>query len=269
MARQLVATLLTDFGMRDPYVATMKGMMISMVPEVHIVDICHGVLPHDVLGAAFILAEAAPAFPPGTVHVVAVDPSVEVDRSILAARFGGHLFVFPDNGVITFVSAAAPLEQMAIVRDKRYFASPEPSSTFQGRDIYAPVAAQLLRGLDMRRLGPPPETFKLLDLPAVADDEGDLAGQVIYVDRFGNVISNITASDIRQRWANPDRLHVFCQKVDCGPLRGTYGAVDAGQPVALINSMGLLEIAVNRGRASLSLKAAVGTKVYVCGKDSQ
>lgn len=269
MAKQMVATLLTDFGLRDPYVATMKGVMIGMAPEVHIVDICHGVLPHDVLGAAFILAEAAPAFPSGTVHVVVVDPDVGGNQSILAARFGGQLFVFPDNGVITFVSAAMPLEQIAAVRDKRYFASPEPSSTFQGRDIFAPIAAQLLRGLDIPRLGPPPETYKLLDLPPVADEDGDLAGQVIYVDRFGNVISNITAADIRQRWDSPGRLHVFCNKHDCGPLRVTYGAVDQGQPVALINSMDLLEIAVNRGRASLVLNAPVGTRVCVCGKDSQ
>jgi len=268
MARQMIATLLTDFGTRDPYVAAMKGVMIGLCPDVHLVDISHDVPPHDVLAAAFVLAQAAPSFPTGTVHLVVVDPDVGTDRDILAARFGGQVFVFPDNGVISFVAGSMPLEQIVAVRDKRYFATSDPSGTFHGRDILAPVAVRILLGLDLRRLGPQPDKYKLLDLPPVAEPPGELAGQVVYVDHFGNVISNITEAAIRHRWAVPDRVRVFCQGKDYGPLRGTYGHVAAGEPVALINSMGLLEIAVNRDQASRILDARIGTAVRVRGADN-
>lgn len=267
MARQMIATLLTDFGTRDPYVAAMKGVMIGLCPDVHLVDITHDVPPHDVLAAAFVLAQAAPSFPMGTVHLVVVDPDVGTGREILAARFGGQVFVFPDNGVITLVAGSMPLEQIVIVRDKRYFATSDPSGTFHGRDILAPVAVRILMGLDLRRLGPQPDKYKLLDLPPVAEPPGELAGQVVYVDHFGNVITNLTEAAIRHRWAVPDRLHVLCQGKDCGPLRGTYGTVAAGEPLALINSMGLLEIAVNHDQASRVLGAQVGTPVRVCCPD--
>ena len=263
MPRQMIATLLTDFGLRDPYVATMKGVMITICPDAHIVDISHAVAPHDILGAAFILAQSVTSFPPGTVHVVVVDPDVGTEREILAARFGGQYFVFPDNGVISFIASSLPLEQIVAVRDKRYFRTAAPSGTFHGRDILAPVAARILLGLDLRRLGPPPAKYKLLELPRVAEGTGELSGEVLYVDRFGNLITNITNDLIRRHWDALDRVRVFCDGREIGPLRNNY-ASDGGLPLAIINSMGLLEIAINRVRASAALGARVGTPVRVC-----
>ena len=263
MPRQMIATLLTDFGLRDPYVATMKGVMYSICPDAHIVDISHAVAPHDILGAAFILAQSVTSFPEGTVHVIVVDPDVGTEREILAARFAGQHFVFPDNGVISFIAAAMPLEQIVAVRDKRYFRTSAPSGTFHGRDILAPVAARILLGLDLRRLGPQPGKYKLLELPKVAESSGELAGEVLYVDRFGNMITNITDTVIRKHWDVLDRVQVFCNGRGVGPLRNNYAA-GAGEPLAIINSMGLVEIALSRARASAALGARVGTPVRVC-----
>jgi S-adenosylmethionine hydrolase len=259
----MVATLLTDFGLRDPYVATMKGVMISLCPDIHIVDISHAVAPHDILGAGFVLAQSVTSFPVGTVHVIVVDPDVGTDREILAARFGGQYFVFPDNGLISFIAASLPLEELVAVRDKRYFRSEGPSGTFQGRDILAPVAARILMGLDLRRLGPQPDRYNLLDLPQVLENPSELVGQVLYVDRFGNMITNITDTLLRHHWDSLDRLTVSCNGRDVGPLRNAYGGVAPGEPLAIINSMGLLEIALNRGRASQLLSAHVGAPVRV------
>jgi S-adenosyl-L-methionine hydrolase (adenosine-forming) len=261
MPRQMVATLLTDFGLRDPYAATMKGVMISLCPDIHIVDISHAVDPHDILGAGFILAQAVTSFPPETVHVIVVDPEVGTQREILAARFGGQHFVFPDNGLISFIAASLPMEQIVAVRDKRYFRTPAPSNTFHGRDIMAPVAARILMGLDLRRLGPKPDRYKILDLPRVAEKPSELVGQVLYVDRFGNLITNITDTLIRHHWDTQDRIRIVCNGHEIGPLRGTYSGGPEGQPLAIINSMGLLEIALNRGRAAHHLEAHVGTEV--------
>ena len=264
MPRQMIATLLTDFGLRDPYVASMKGVMISICPDAHIVDITHAVAPHDILGAAFILAQSVGSFPPGTVHVVVVDPGVGTEREILAARMGGQYFVFPDNGVITLVASSLPLEQLVCVRDNRYFQTPGPSSTFHGRDILAPVAARILMGLDLRRLGPQPTRYKLLELPNVREEAGGLSGQVLYVDRFGNLVTNLTDALIHKRYDALDRVRVQCDGKDCGPLRNSYATLEPGAPLAIINSMGLLEIAVNRGAASRVLGAHVGAPVRVC-----
>jgi S-adenosylmethionine hydrolase len=259
----MVATLLTDFGLRDSYVATMKGVMISICRDIHIVDISHAVAPHDILGAGFILAQSVSSFPLETVHVIVVDPGVGTERDILAARYGGQYFVFPDNGVISFLASSLPLEQIVAVRDKRYFRTADPSGTFHGRDILAPVAARILMGLDLRHLGPTPDHFKVLDLPRVATKPGEMAGQVLYVDRFGNLITNITDTLIRQHWNASDRVRVSCNSREVGPLRSTYSVVEVGQPLAIINSMGLLEIALNQGRASFLLDAHVGTEVRV------
>jgi hypothetical protein len=196
--------------------------------------------------------------------VIVVDPDVGTEREILAARLGGQYFVFPDNGVITLVAQSLPTEQLVCVRDKRYFQTASPSGTFHGRDILAPVAARILLGLDLRRLGPQPVQYKMLDLPGVREEESGISGQVLYVDRFGNLITNLTDTFIRKRYDALDRVRVQCNGKDCGPLRNSYAAAEKGEPLAIINSMGLLEIAVNRGAASAALGVRVGAPVRVC-----
>jgi len=263
MAKQSLATLLTDFGTRDPYVAAMKGVILAMCPRAQLVDISHDVEAHDILSGAFILAHAAPYFPAGTLHVVVVDPGVGTDRRILAARFGGQVFLFPDNGIISMIAETMPLEEIVAVRNTRYLPPAGTSMTFHGRDIFAPLAGRILNGLDIKRLGPQPGTYKLLDLPAPAEQAGAMVGEVIFIDRFGNLISNIRRQQVRQRWKDLERLSVLCRGRDVGPLQGTYEFVEPGRQLALLNSMGFVEVAVNRGRACDELDAGVGAEVRI------
>jgi S-adenosylmethionine hydrolase len=257
-----IITLLTDFGTVDPYVGAMKGVLMTAAPGVPIVDICHDVPPHNVLAAAFIIAQVAPYFPKETIHVIVVDPGVGTDRRILAARMADQTYLFPDNGVISFIAAALPMQAMAVVLNTKYLPPIMPSMTFQGRDVFAPVAAHLARGVPIAELGPQPDSYKLLELPHAVAENGHITGRVIYVDRFGNLIT-----DIPQGMLEVGRdlacLHVFCNGDDAGPLQATYALVDSGMPLALFNSMGLLEIAVNQGRACDFFSAGVGAPVVV------
>ncbi len=260
MAKSTLVTLLTDFGTRDPYLPAMKGALLRLCPKAQIVDITHDLASYDVLAGAFVLAQAAPQFPPQTLHVVVIDPGVGSQRNILAAQFGGQRFLFPDNGVISLVAEALPLEAMHVVQDKRYVPD-DASMTFHGRDIFAPVAAHLLSGLPMSQLGPQPQKYLQLDLPSASADETSLKGQVIYIDHFGNLITNVSMDQIQSRFPNFDLLKVFCGQTEIGPLTGTYSFVPQGAALALINSMGLLEVAVNQGRACDILGTGVGTPV--------
>ncbi len=266
MAKQKLLTLLTDFGREGPYVAAMKGVLLSGSRDLRIVDISHDIPAHDVLAAGLVLAHTAPWFPPGTLNVVVVDPTVGTDRQLLYARFGGRQFLFPDNGVITFVARSAPLELIRLCRNADYVPSAPPSSTFHGRDVFAPLAVRLLEGLDPRRLGPTPQTYKMLQTPEPSEDVDAIIGQVIYVDHFGNLVSNIPADAISRRWQDPARAVVWCARTRIGPLRISYGHVEPGEPLALINSMGLLEVAINQDRASYAMSAGVGAEVRVTGE---
>jgi len=262
MARHGIVTLLTDFGIRGPYVAAMKGALLRHCPAARIVDICHDIEAHDVLQASFVLAQAAEHFPAGTVHVVVVDPGVGTGREIIAAAFGQQTYLFPDNGVITMVAEAQPLQAMAVVRNPKYLPSEQAvSSTFHGRDLFAPLAGHLVRGTRITDLGPMPETYKLIDVSKPFYDDDEIVGSVVYVDRFGNLISNITARILSRRWPDPNDAEVLCDATPVGPVRATYGQTDRGQLLALINSMGLVEVAANTGRACDVLGAGVGSEV--------
>jgi hypothetical protein len=263
MARRSLVTLLTDFGTADPYVAAMKGVILSACPAATIVDITHDIPPQDVMAAAFVLVQAALRFPPDTLHVVVVDPGVGTGRGILVGQFDQQLFLFPDNGVITFVANTVPTKTLVIVRNAAYLPVGPVSTTFHGRDIFAPLAGKILNGLDIAKLGPQPATYKTLELPEVLKQQGRITGQVIYVDRFGNLISNITAQAVQRRWTDVSRLVVSCAGRGIGPLCSTYAHTVEGEALALFNSMGLVEVAVNRGSARRLLGAAVGSEVIV------
>lgn len=262
VANQRIITLLTDFGTVDPYVGAMKGVLMTAAPGVPIVDICHEVPPHNVLAAAFILAQVAPYFPKETIHVIVVDPGVGADRRILAARLGDQTYLFPDNGVISFIGAAMPMQAMAVVQNTKYLPPIAPSMTFQGRDVFAPVAAHLARGVPIAELGPQPDSYKQLELPHAVAADGQIVGHVLYVDRFGNLITDIQQGmlDGGHDYAS---LRVFCNGDDAGLLQASYALVDAGMPIALFNSMGLLEVAVNQGRACDFFGCGVGAQVIV------
>lgn len=265
MAERPLITVTTDFGLTDPYAAAMKGAILRHCPSAEIVDISHQVPSHNILSGAFLLAGAAPYFPPYTVHLVVVDPGVGTDRAILIGQFGEQLYVFPDNGIITFVKESAPLQNLVEVREWGLLNLETLSATFHGRDVFAPLAGYIFSGKPISRLGPVPEHYTLLDLPQPREQAGELAGCVIHVDHFGNLITNITRKHLLAllAGAHPEEGDVFCQGQHVGPVRTTYGDVEPGRPVALLNSLDLLELAVNQGRFRDAFDVGLGAEVTV------
>ncbi len=259
-----LVTLLTDFGHSDPYVAAMKGVILSVCPRAQVVDLSHDVPAHDVLAGGFVLAEAAPYFPLETVHVVVVDPGVGTDRKILAARIGGQVCLFPDNGVITFLAGRLPLEQLVTVTNTQYVGAPGTvSRTFHGRDIFAPVAGRIANGLGLGELGPQASSYQLLDLPAPGAGERRIRGQVIYVDRFGNAVSNIPRAMVVETFGDLAIPQVWAKDACVGGLKGAYGFVAEGELLSLFNSMNLVEIAANQAPAAERLGLTFGSPVHL------
>jgi hypothetical protein len=263
MARPQLVTLLTDFGSSDGYVGAVKGAILSVCPRAQIVDMSHDVPAHDILAGALALSAAAPHFPPDTLHVVIVDPTVGTDRKILVGRFGQQVYLFPDNGVITFIADVFPAESLNIVLPPAPVAARPRSMTFHGRDIFAPIAGRILMGQDIRKFGPQPASYTLLDIPPAAQDETRIIGQVIHVDRFGNLVTNIPAAAVLQKWPNIEAVGATCAGREAGRFAATYAFVADAEPLVLFDSSGRVELAVNRGRACDSLAADVGSPVVL------
>ena len=243
-----IVTLTTDFGEGDYYVGAMKGVILGIAPETQFVDISHQIPPQDVLAAAFVLRHAAREFPPGTVHLAVVDPGVGSRRRPLALQSSGHLWVGPDNGLFSLVLDRADSRVHEIARPD--LGRPNPSSTFHGRDLFAPLAAHLCRGLDLADVGPPVADPVRLAESAPCKSADRIAGHIIYIDGFGNLVSNIETADIAP-WGSA--LHIRLGDYVLTELCRTYEDVESGAPLALIGSAGLLEIAVNCGNAACQL----------------
>ena len=252
-----VVTLTTDFGRRDPYVAAMKGVIAARCPAARIHDLSHELPAGDVFEAALFLAAAIPWFPPGTVHVVVVDPGVGTKRRPVAARWQGHYLVLPDNGLITFVHRKHPsVAVRQIQHDDCRLES--VSATFHGRDIFAPTAAALACGFPFDDVGSAVPAPIHLKVPEPTTEQGEVLGQVIHVDRFGNAITNIALETA----AAGGVVRLDDQSILI-PIRTTYGDVGEGESLALIGSGGLLEIAINCENASERLRLRRGSKVRV------
>jgi hypothetical protein len=252
-----IITLTTDFGLRDPYVAEMKAVILGITRDVHIVDITHDVRPHDIAEGALALEAAAPHFPRGTVHVAVVDPGVGTPRRGLVLVWRGAVFVGPDNGLFTPFLGADGWEAFELAAGE--FRRPVVSQTFHGRDIFAPAAAHVARGLDLRQLGPTVGDPVRLPWPDAREVEGRVAGAVIHVDRFGNLITSVRAETVEA--LGPEvAIHVAGRTL---PLVGTYGDLPEDDAGALIGSHRRLEIAVREGRAESLLGATRGAPVLV------
>lgn len=260
-----VVTLITDFGLEDPYVGMMKGVLLSVNPGVSIVDISHQVRPGDMELAAHIVAETYPFFPDGTVHVTVVDPGVGTQRRPITLITPSHLFVAPDNGILGPVMEAIPESQTVHLKKSRYFRS-NISHTFHGRDVFAPVAGHLSRGADPFDMGPIIHDPVRLKHTGPHRSGGCLYGRVRRVDHFGNLITNISQTEM-ERFLDGDRPVVRIGDLTIQGLQETYGEAARGEAMALLDSSGYLEIAVNLGRAVDRLgrdpKKVVGTEVCV------
>ena len=253
-------TLLTDFGTADGYVAAMAGVMAAAAPAVHLDHAAHDIPPGDVFGAALALSRYATLYPNGTVHLVVVDPGVGTDRRALAATIDGRHYVAPDNGVLTRVVRGARSVRMVAIRAPD---GTDPSATFHGRDVFAPAAARLALGHALEELGPPVDDPVLLPWPEPArraDGAHEVVeGEVIQVDRFGNLISNVPGGWVVDRAVGP----VVVGGAEVGAVRRTYGDVETGGLVALVGSLGLLEVSVRDGSAADRLGAGRGARVRV------
>lgn len=252
-----IVTLTTDFGLKDPYAGAMKGAMLSIARDVTIVDITHLVNPGNILEGAFILLEACRHFPGGTVHVGVVDPGVGGERKPILVEAGDYLFVGPDNGLFSLAARVLGMKRAIELTEKRFFL-PEISSTFHGRDIFGPVAAHLATGTAPDAFG---TELGSLDIPRPAIEENGVSGEVIYVDSFGNLITNIRKQDI-DPLSGPG-CEVLINGASLKGVRKTYGMAATGVALALMGSSGYLEVAVNSGSATGALKAGVGEKVKV------
>lgn len=258
-------TLLTDFGLADPFVGIMKGVIARVDPRLRVIDLTHGIPAHDVRRGAMALAECIPHVPRGTVHLAVVDPGVGSTRRPVAVRFPGGFLVGPDNGLLSLALARQPaLEAVVIDRPAFWHVNP-PSRTFHGRDIFAPVAAHLARGTKMAKLGTAidPTSLQQLPLPEIRQLDDRIFGEIVAIDRFGNLVTNVPENPLQGcEWSvTVAGIEVAGEKA--------YADVPVGTPVALIGSHGCVEVAVNQGRAVDRFAVGPGEPVTVrLGKPS-
>lgn len=253
-----VVTLLSDFGTRDPFVGLMKGVVLGLAPSARLVDLGHECDAYDVAGAAFWLARGYGYFSPGTVHLAVVDPGVGSMRRAIAAVAGGHAFVGPDNGLLAEALAGAGRVEAVELDQARAGRGGEPSATFHGRDLFAPAAARLAAGAPLGELGHPIDPASLVPspLPRPRREGGVLVGEIVVVDRFGNLITNLEAdaraanSGARVAWAGGELL-----------LARTYADAARGAPLVLVNAFGVVEIAVREGNAAAAFGLGRGSPV--------
>jgi S-adenosylmethionine hydrolase len=262
-----IITLLTDFGTDDEYVGIMKGVILSVNPFVSIIDISHHIAPQDLSQAAYLIKSCYRYFPERTVHVVVVDPGVGSDRSIIALKMKNHIFLAPDNGVLRHLMDEGGIESIIHVDNSSYFLKPV-SRTFHGRDIFAPVAAHISKGVEIKKLGTPIDKNDLVNLsiqkPYISD-KGEIIGTIISIDRFGNLITNIDLDSIKMldKEGMGKRLEVRIGENKIIGLSLSYKSVRSQSPLAIIGGRGYLEIAVNCGSAKQYFMAKKGDTIRV------
>ena len=266
-----IITLTTDFGTSDAYVGIMKGVILSINPNVQIVDLTHAIPPQDIYEAAFSMYAAHSYFPKGTIHIIVVDPGVGSDRQAIVSRTDNAFFVCPDNGVLSYLlqsvadEGGQPIDSVAIQNSAYYL--PEVSNTFHGRDIFAPVAAHLSLGVPFDDIGPPAQTLVQLPIQVPELTDNTLTGQIVKVDRFGNAITNISETAIA-RLKNASTGGISAYEIRIGSVRlhrfnRAYAESGVGKPLAIIGSSGLLEIAINGGNAEEGLGIKWGDPVVI------
>jgi S-adenosyl-L-methionine hydrolase (adenosine-forming) len=258
--RPLIA-LLSDFGTRDHYAGTMKGVMMGICPELTLVDITHDVTPHDVLEGALQLAAACRFFPVGTIFLAVVDPGVGSSRRGLAADTGDYRFVAPDNGLLTAVFQDMPPKKVVELTERRY-ARPTVSRTFEGRDRFAPAAAWLAKGIQLTALGRTVASYQQIEIPRADVTATTLRGVVLLVDRFGNLVTNIDRRSF-EAFTRDRAVAVTAGGHLIAGVVATYADIRPGEACALFGSTDHLEIAVNGGSAEVALRLSRGAIVEV------
>lgn len=265
--------ILTDFGTKDIYVGTMKGVMHNIAPETVVIDITHHIEAQNVRQAAFSLMTSYPYFAAGTTFLVVVDPGVGSSRKPIAVQAGEYVFIAPDNGVLSYVLADFA-EYHAFELTNREFWLPETSATFHGRDVFAPVAAHIASGTPLETVGEPLEDIFMLPMPELTVSGKRVRGEIVHIDRFGNILTSIG----QMRWLTPEKLTLdprFGENRTLLPIRideakvkihtteidgisHAYADTPRGGLIALVGSSGYLELAINQGNAASSLDVVIG-----------
>jgi len=254
-----IVALLTDYGLKDPYAGVMKGALLTVNPDARLVDITHEIPPQDVREGGRILSAARPYFPTGTIFVAVVDPGVGTDRAILGVETDRHYFLAPDNGLLSFLDRDGGIRRIVQVSEPKYFLKPV-SRTFHGRDIFAPVAGHLSRGVDLARFGQAVNRLTTKESIATrVSSSGVLEGEIVSIDRFGNLITNIPGDLL------PDarRVRITVGRRVVRSLSRSYADVRKGNLLALVGSTGHLEISVNQGSARTAAGIRRGDRVLV------
>jgi len=252
-----LVTLTTDFGLSDPFVGIMKGVILTRAPGATIVDVSHGIPPQDVLAGALVLRHALPYFPTGGVHVAVVDPGVGTSRRPICVETPAGFLVGPDNGLLSLAAPRDVIRRIVHLTEERFFLAPR-SATFHGRDVFAPVAAVLASGTSVSALDIETDAMQRLAVPSPDEDGRRLSGEVVYIDHFGNLVTNVGTENLHgHRWA------VRIGDAQLPGIAASYSAVAPGEPVAVVNSWGLVEVAVRDGSARERLAMAVGAPVVL------
>ena len=269
MAQRLV-TITSDFGVNDHYVGTMKGVILNINPDAHIVDICNAVQSFDILDGALTLAQSYRYFPSNTIHLVVVDPGVGTARRPILVVTEKHMFVAPDNGVLSLVYEREERISVRHITSDHYFLQPT-SATFHGRDIFAAVAGYLSKGMEVAKFGEEITDYVRFAAPRPkAADAQTVKGVVLKVDRFGNLVTNITPNELPQLFGdNPPAFKATVGRASVTTIKRSYAEGALGEVFALLNSMGYLEFAANRGAAVQLAGVGKGAEVTVSFESAQ
>jgi S-adenosylmethionine hydrolase len=254
----MLITLTTDFGHRDSFVGIMKGVIAGINPNARVIDLSHDIPPQDVMAGALVMRHSVPYFPRSTIHVAVIDPGVGGARRPLLLECGGNYFVGPDNGVLSLALEGQQPQRIIHLSNSTYHLQPV-CATFHGRNIFAPVAAYLSLGVAAVAFGDSVESFVRLKLPEPERAPRRICGEILYIDSFGNLFTNISEHDLTGLTA--DKLVISLRHAMICGLASHYAAPVDGEYLALINSWGLLEIAVYKGSAERRATAKVGDKV--------
>jgi len=264
LANPPIVTLTSDFGLNDHFVGTMKGVILNIAPEAKIIDICHSVQPFDILDGALTIAQAYSYFPAGTIHVVVVDPGVGSARRPLVVSTETHYLVAPDNGVLSLILDREERVKVRHITMQHYFLQPV-SSTFHGRDVFAPVAGYLAKGVDGEKLGDEISDYIRFSAPKPkAAGEKTLRGVILKVDRFGNLVTNFTLEDVPGLFqAPPLPFKIVIGNREITELHQTYSEALPNEVFGILGSMGYVEIAASRASAAQLLGVGKGTEVHI------
>jgi S-adenosylmethionine hydrolase len=255
-----IITLTSDFGLQDHYVSAMKAVILGIAPDVRMVDISHEIPPQDIMAGAWVIRNSAFLFPPGTIHLVVVDPGVGTPRHPVALKVNGHYFVGPDNGIFSLFFEE--FDHQAYKLNNKSFWQEGISKTFHGRDIFAPIAAYLSAGVSIEALGEPIEELVTYHWAVPIADKDGLQGWVVHIDRFGNLITNIS-EELLDEHLQKKQVKIYVGNTMLNRVVSTFGDVEEGEPAGFIGSSGMLEIGINKGNAARMLSVDKGAQISI------